>query len=75
MHEQAVWYHRRMPSRGLRPPGAALLLFVLAASLAATKTPPDPLLTARRLYNQGQYEQALEAAQQAAANPDRKSVV
>jgi hypothetical protein len=69
MLRQAVCYHRRMSPRGLRRPGAALLLFVLTGSLAATKGPPDPLLTARRLYNQGQYDQALEAAQMAASNP------
>jgi len=57
-----------MPLRGLRRCGAALLLVVLAGSIAAAEA-PDPLLTARRLYNQGQFDQALELAQQAAANP------
>jgi len=51
-----------MGSRG------AVLLFVLASSLAVVRA-PDPLTLARRLYNQGQLEQALVAARQAAANP------
>jgi hypothetical protein len=51
-----------------RRPGPALLLLIVTMSVAATKA-PDPLLTARRLYNQGQYDQALEVAQQAASNP------
>ena len=51
-----------------RRSGPALLLLIVTASVAATKA-PDPLLAARRLYNQGQYDQALEAAQQAASNP------
>jgi hypothetical protein len=51
-----------MGSRG------ALLLLVLASSLAAAVA-PDPLTLARRLYNQGQLEQALVAARQAASNP------
>jgi hypothetical protein len=51
-----------MGSRG------AVLLFVLVSSLALVRA-PDPLTLARRLYNQGQLEQALVAARQAAANP------
>ena len=51
-----------MGSRG------ALLLLVLVSSLAAARG-PDPLTLARRLYNQGQLDQALVAARQAAANP------
>lgn len=51
-----------MGSRG------ALLLLVLASSLAAVAG-PDPLTLARRFYNQGQLEQALIAARQAATNP------
>ena len=51
-----------MGSRG------AMLLFVLVSSLALARA-PDPLTLARRLYNQGQLEQALVAARQAAANP------
>jgi hypothetical protein len=51
-----------MGSRG------ALLLFVLVSSLGAARA-PDQLPLARRLYNQGQLDQALIAARQAAANP------
>lgn len=51
-----------MGSRG------ALLVLVLAGSLAAAAA-PDPLTLARRFYNQGQLEQALVAARQAATNP------
>ena len=53
-----------------RRPGvrAAILVWVFAsATLAAAK--PDLLTTARHLYNQGQYDQALETARQAAAIP------
>jgi hypothetical protein len=51
-----------MGSRG------AVLFFVLVSSLASVRA-PDPITLARRLYNQGQLEQALIAARQAAANP------
>lgn len=68
MRRQALWYHRRMCPPGLRRLGAALLLVAISSSLAAAEA-PDPLLIARRLYNQGQFDQALEAAKQAAANP------
>ena len=51
-----------MGSRG------AVLLLVLASSLAAARA-PDPLTLARRFYNQGQLDQALVAARQAASNP------
>lgn len=47
---------------------SAVLLFVLASSVAAARG-PDPLTLARRLYNQGQLEQALAAARQAASIP------
>ena len=47
---------------------AAVLVLASAAALAAAP-PPDQLTIARRLYNQGQFDQALEAARQAAANP------
>jgi hypothetical protein len=46
----------------------AVLLLVFASSLAAARA-PDPLTLARRFYNQGQLEQALTAARQAANNP------
>lgn len=51
-----------MGSSGVR------LLFVLVSSLAFAGA-PDQLPLARRLYNQGQLEQALAAARQAVANP------
>src|SRR5918993_3103240 len=44
------------------------LVLVLASSIAAAGA-PDPLTLARRFYNQGQFEQALTAARQAASNP------
>jgi hypothetical protein len=53
-----------------RRPGlhvAATILFALTTLAAASK--PDLLTTARQLYNQGQYDQALETARQAAAIP------
>lgn len=56
-------------------PRAALLLLVVAALLggssatAAAARAPDLLLTARRLYNEGKLDAALDAARQAAANP------
>lgn len=51
-----------MGSRG------AMLVLVLVSSLAAARA-PDPLTLARRLYNQGQLDQALTAARQALSNP------
>ena len=53
---------------------AAFLSLAVAAILSGSATPalhaaPDPLLTARRLYNEGQLDAALAAARQAAANP------
>jgi tetratricopeptide (TPR) repeat protein len=44
------------------------MLFVMATAAVAGAA-PDPLATARKLYNLGEYEQALEAAREAAANP------
>jgi hypothetical protein len=52
-----------------------MTLRVLAVVLAlwtaapATAAPVDPLATARKLYNQGDYDRALDAAREAAANP------
>jgi hypothetical protein len=57
----------------------ALLLALLAALLAGGPSPafaaaaPDLLATARRLYNEGNFDAALIAARQAAANPSRAS--
>jgi hypothetical protein len=56
----------------LSPLGAVLraaALIVFAAATAAAAARPDLLTTARRFYNQGQYDQALEAAKQAAKSP------
>jgi tetratricopeptide (TPR) repeat protein len=47
---------------------AATLLLTTVLSIAATRG-PDQLAMARRLYNQEQYDQALQAAQQAVASP------
>jgi len=47
---------------------AAVLLFAAAGAFAAARG-PDQLSLARRYYNQGQFEQALEAARLAAAYP------
>ena len=44
----------------------AVLLLALGGMAAR---PADPLATARRLYNQGEYDQALAAAREAEANP------
>src|SRR5262245_28715836 len=50
-----------------------ILTAIMAASLLAgtdaSAAAPDPLGVARRLYNLGQYDRALEAAREAAANP------
>ena len=62
MNAQRVWYHL-----GVRLWGVAVILVLLSPPLAAAR--PDPLTLARRFYNQGQYEQAIEAARQASANP------
>src|SRR4029077_4418466 len=62
MRVSPVCSHRRMPLR------AAVLVIAAASTLAAAPR-PDQLAVARRYYNQGQFDQALEAAQLAAANP------
>jgi hypothetical protein len=60
-------------------PRAALVLLALAACLLGSSVPAvaargaDPLLTARRLYNEGKLDAALEAARQAVAIPSRTS--
>jgi hypothetical protein len=46
--------------------GTALLILALSGAAAS---PPDQLALARRLYNQGQLEQALVAAHEAEGNP------
>jgi hypothetical protein len=57
----------------------ALRLALFAALLAGAPSPafpaaaPDPLTIARRLYNEGNFDAALVAARQAAANPSRAS--
>lgn len=62
MNQHRVWYHR-----GVRLWGVAVIIGLLSPALAAAR--PDPLTLARRFYNQGQYEQAIEAARLASANP------
>jgi tetratricopeptide (TPR) repeat protein len=47
---------------------AATLLLIAAAAVGAARG-PDQLTLARRYYNQGQYDQALEAARAASSNP------
>src|SRR5438874_2978323 len=44
-------------------------LVLLVGSIGAPASAPDALATARRLYNLGQYDRALDAAREAAANP------
>jgi hypothetical protein len=63
MANTAVCYHREMPTRILA------VLLMLWATVPVVAAPVDPLATARRLYNQGQYDRALEAAREAEANP------
>jgi hypothetical protein len=48
-------------------------LLLLASASTATARPPDRLAEARRLYNLGQFDQALEVARQAAATPATQS--
>ncbi len=47
----------------------ALAIVLALCTGAASATPVDALATARKLYNQGEYDRALEAAKEAAANP------
>jgi hypothetical protein len=47
---------------------AATLLLIASAAVAAARA-PDQLTLARRYYNQGQYDQALEAARAASTSP------
>src|SRR3954470_3349531 len=51
-----------------RPAAAAVLVLALAAPLRGAD---DPLARARLLYNQGQFEQAINAAEQARLVPAR----
>src|SRR5690348_9369662 len=61
MTHRPLCYHRTV-----RLWSVAVVL-LLSPSPAAAR--PDALAVARRLYNQGQYEQAIEAARQASAVP------
>lgn len=47
----------------------ACVLVLAAVTALAAAPPPDQLTIARRLYNQGQFDQALEAARLASTNP------
>jgi hypothetical protein len=50
---------------------AAMFCFLLAAgSVASAADPPDPLSEARTLYNKGQFEEAVSAAERARLTPD-----
>ncbi len=65
-----VWYHRGMGPFSLLRAGARVALLVMVASTASVSAAkPDLLADARRFYNQGLYDRALEAATQAAATP------
>jgi hypothetical protein len=57
------------PIPALRAALRAVILAALAASTIAAASRPDFLATARRLYNEGHYDQALETAKPAAAVP------
>lgn len=52
----------------MRPAVTAWLILALAAPAAAARK-SDPLLLARQFYNAAQYDQAIQAAEQAVANP------
>jgi hypothetical protein len=53
--------------RSMRAQITAIVL--LLGTIGVSGAAPDPLATARRLYNLGEYGRALEAAREAAANP------
>lgn len=57
-------YHRTMR----RAVSGWLVLAALAAASGASAAAADPLTTARRLYNQGLFDRALDAAKEAEAN-------
>ena len=63
MADTTVCYHRRMAARALF---VVLLLWAGAPSGAAAV---DALANARKLYNLGQYDRALDAAREAEASP------
>ena len=62
MADTTVCYHRTM---GVRVLFAALMLWAAVPAAAAV----DSLANARKLYNLGQYDRALEAAKEAEDNP------
>ncbi|HEX9369041.1 MAG TPA: hypothetical protein VF921_20595 [Vicinamibacterales bacterium] len=57
------------PSPSLGAGIRAAVLAIAAASAIAAAPRPDPLAAARRFYNQGRYDQAFDAAKQAASGP------
>ena len=57
------------PSPSLGAGIRAAVLAIAAASVIAAAPRPDPLAAARRFYNQGRYDQAFDAAKQAASGP------
>jgi hypothetical protein len=61
------------PFTSFGPGLRAAVLVSIAASTAAAAAKPDVLTAARQFYNQGQYDQALEAAKQAGSIPSTTS--
>lgn len=58
-----VCYYRAVSLRVLA------VLLAMASTVMASPAPADPLAMARKLYNEGAYDRALEAAREAEANP------
>jgi tetratricopeptide (TPR) repeat protein len=62
------------PNPALRAALRAVILLFFASTIAAASR-PDLLATARRLYNEGQYDQALETAKQAIASSSARLIM
>src|ERR1700722_5115338 len=60
-----------LPSRRMRPSRWAVALLSLTATLASAADPKDPLAPARPLYNDRQFDAAVEAAEEARRVPER----
>ena len=58
-----------MSSQGSLGAGIRAAVLLFAASSVAAAPKPDPLAAARRFYNERRYDQAVEAAKQAANTP------
>src|SRR4051794_32450051 len=63
---------RVLPSQHMSVPVLAMVL-TLWTSVPMSAPAVDPLAVARKLYNQGEYDRALEAAREAEANPATSS--